>query len=106
MHGFCASLLATLLLLSSTAFAAKGMVLMGEGCDYQLLAMNDGSMAVIKTVEGAHPQKHDLLSGSFPPQDFSKVTNQRTGQPLSIWVDQIDSSASQALSQYSSYCDH
>jgi hypothetical protein len=105
MRCFISSLLAiSLLLFSSATLAAKGMVLMGDDCDYQLLAMSDGAMALIKTVDGARPQKHDLLSGNFPVQSFGTVTNERTHQSFSIWVDQISASASQVLSQYSSYC--
>lgn len=104
MRFYLSSLLTLLLLLSSGALAAKGVVLMGGQCDYQLLAMTNGGMAVIKLVEGEHPQKHDLLAGNFPSQAFSKVTNQRTGKTINIWVDQVDSSASHALSQYSAYC--
>jgi hypothetical protein len=87
-----------------SAFADEGVVLVGHDCDYQLLNLSDGQMAVIKTVQGNRPNKNDILSGDFSTQGFTDVINKRTGNTLQIWVDSSSSSSSQELSQFSAYC--
>lgn len=102
----CMALLTALLTvaaLPSAAQASRSMVIMSEECPYLLLDSSDGQM-LIKLITGNAPQVGDQLEGDFPLKSFSDVTNRRTDQRLSVWVDMVDRHGNRALSRFVRYC--
>lgn len=98
------ALAASLLCLTSSAVAAQGIVLAKDNsCNYKLLVLPSGQMAVFKSSTNRHLQNRDVLSGNFSDTGFTQVTKVKTGERFDVWIDSIDS-ATQALSSYSSYC--
>lgn len=95
--------LAGMLLFANPALAEQAVVLVGGDCDYQIISVGGNALSLIKTIEGNHPLKNDVLSGSFTSQNFNRVTNQRSGESLNIWVEP-PASASLTMARHTSYC--
>lgn len=82
--------------------STQGKVIISRECDYVLLDSPQGQI-LIKVIKGERPKAGDTLTGKLE-RGFSKLTNQRTGEVMQVWVDQVDSGGTRALMRYGQYC--
>ena len=99
----CMVLITALAVLPATTFAAQGMVMMTGDCPYMVLDSRDGQM-LVKRVTGTAPEVGDILEGQFRPKTFTRVTNQRTGDEVKVWVNMVDKHGTRAMARRSRYC--
>ena len=95
-------LIPAMLGISAALYAAEGTVIIARDCDYVLLDSPQGQI-LIKLIKGEHPKAGDKLDGKLE-RGFSELINKRTGEPLQVWVDQVDRGGTKALMRYSQYC--
>lgn len=97
-------LLLALSVLPASALAGEGMVMMlSPGCPYMVLDSSDGQI-LVKKVDGSTPETGDILVGSFNPKEFTRLTNQRTGDKVRVWVNLVDRHGNRAMARRSRYC--
>ncbi|MBA3978995.1 MAG: hypothetical protein C0462_00160 [Alcanivorax sp.] len=99
--------MALLLLFAGTAQASRAgtVILSGQECGYIMMNTGQGQV-LLKLIRGEAPKAGDRLesSGPLPSSDFADMTNRRTQEPLTVWVDMVDRSGSRALGRYGQYC--
>ncbi|WP_111655980.1 hypothetical protein [Isoalcanivorax indicus] len=103
-----AGALTLLLLFAGTAAHASRagtVILSGQECGYIMLNTGQGQV-LLKLIRGEAPKPGDRLeaSGPLPTSDFADLTNRRTQEPLTVWVDMVDRSSNRALGRYGQYC--
>lgn len=99
----CMVLIAALILLPGTAAADEGLVMLVGQCPYMVLDSSKGQV-LVKRVTGTAPEVGDVLVGEFDTKTFSRLTNQRTGKKLRVWVNRVDRYGNRAMARRSSYC--
>lgn len=96
-----------LTLLASSPLMAEqrqGTVLLsGEDCGYLLLDLGRGQ-ALVKVMNGEQPRPGDRLRGTLQVREFNEMENQRTREPVTVWVDMVERSSTRALTRYSQNC--
>ncbi|MCH8545044.1 MAG: hypothetical protein LAT61_15885 [Alcanivorax sp.] len=98
-----------LVMLSSAAQASSNngtVILSQQACGYVMLNLGNGSQALLKLIRGDAPRPGDRLDsdGVLEVREFADLTNRRTQEPITVWVDMIDRSSHRALGRYGQYC--
>ena len=82
----------------------QGTVLLSnEDCGYVLLDLGEGQ-SLVKLIRGEQPRPGDRLRGVFEVREFSDMQNQRTREPVTVWVDMVERSSTRALTRFSQNC--
>jgi hypothetical protein len=99
------ALLLALLLVSSTAMAARGEVVHRiSGCDYLVVETRTG-YAVLEWFGGNDPDKGDMIVGNFESFGFKDVLNETSEAAIHIWVEDFALSKASALEKLVELCE-
>jgi len=98
-------LMITFLSLSSSAYAARGeVVLKKSGCDYYLVLTSKG-YALLEWYGGNDPNRGDILVGDYESYGMKDIYNLTSDQETRAWVEDYFLSKSSAIEKYYDKCD-
>lgn len=78
------------------------VILSSDQCRYILLDTDNGQ-GLVSLQEGEPPRPGDRLSGPLNVSDFAELTNVRSGETLTVWVDLVEP-GSRPLTRYGQRC--
>lgn len=103
-----ASALTGLMILTGAAQASSNgtVILSQQECGYVMLNLANGSQALLKLIRGDAPRPGDRLDSEsvLEVREFADLTNRRSQDAITVWVDMIDRSSHRALGRYGQYC--
>ena len=93
-----------LILLSSIAFAAKGVVVFKKSrCDYFIVETITG-YAILEWYGGNDPDEGDVIVGNFESYGMMDIYNLTADSELTVWVEDYWLSKSRAIEKYYDKC--